>query len=95
MPASDSVDIIRLVNENSTCQTEWNRAKSLDLKFMKESRRKDFNLPKSKQRIESRQFYCLGSEGEEYVYICGNSLGPQPKAFNSIIMDESDTWAKQ
>ena len=38
---------------------------------------------------------CEGANGEEFVYICGNSLGPQPEGFNKIILDESETWGKQ
>lgn len=38
---------------------------------------------------------CLDSQGQEYVYICGNSLGPQPKRFNEVILEESKTWAQK
>ena len=39
--------------------------------------------------------YFVGKSDEEFVYICGNSLGPQPKSFNKFILAESETWANQ
>ena len=44
-----SVEINQLIKENSTCQEEWEKAKQLDVKFMKTSRREDFILPTSKK----------------------------------------------
>ena len=39
--------------------------------------------------------FLVASEGIELVYVCGNSLGPQPKRFTEIITAESDSWAKK
>ena len=46
----ETVEIIRLVqeNENVKCQEEWEMANKLDINFMKNSFKDDFNLPKSK-----------------------------------------------
>lgn len=43
-----SVEINRLVKENSACHEEWEKSKQFDAKFMKTSRRDDFILPTSK-----------------------------------------------
>ena len=32
--------------------------------------------------------------GHEFVYVCGNSLGPQPVSFKRIMDAEADIWAK-
>lgn len=45
----DSVEIIRVVKENAASLTEWEKAKNLDAKFMKQSLREDFHIPKSKK----------------------------------------------
>ena len=48
MSSEESVEIIRLVKENDASQVEWEKAKNLDAKFMKQSLREDYFIPKSK-----------------------------------------------
>ena len=43
--------------------------------------RKKFNIPKNQ-------------DGEELIYLCGNSLGLQPKVTSEYIKEEMDAWAK-
>ena len=45
--SSDSVEIVRLVKENGASHVEWEKVKNLDAKFMKQSLREDFFIPKS------------------------------------------------
>lgn len=95
---SQSLEILRIVKENSACHEEWRNSNKLDEEFMKDSLREEFLLPTSKESNVFKliiDIYCLGHDKEEFVYVCGNSLGPQPKSFNDIIMAESETWAKQ
>jgi kynureninase len=35
-----------------------------------------------------------GAGGEEQVYLCGNSLGLQPRATRQALLDELDSWAQ-
>lgn len=44
--------INQLVKENSASHVEWEKAKELDSKFMKQSLRDDFFIPKSKRALE-------------------------------------------
>ena len=46
--SSNSVEIMRLVKEKGACQIQWEMARKLDSKFMKQSVRDDFFIPKSK-----------------------------------------------
>lgn len=89
--------INQLVKENGASQVEWEKAKEMDKKFLKQSLRNDFFIPKSKKCRKLSCFFAqfLGQTEEEFVYICGNSLGPQPKSFNKFFFSESESWAQQ
>ena len=43
--------------------------------------RKEFHIP-------------LQKNGEEYIYMCGNSLGLQPKRTKEFLNQELEDWAK-
>lgn len=49
---SESLEILRIVKENSSSHAEWQNANDLDKEFMKSSLREDFLLPKSKNKYE-------------------------------------------
>ena len=48
MSTSDCVEIVRIVKSNEKSFEELKKAEELDLKFMENSLRNDFILPKSK-----------------------------------------------
>ena len=41
-----------------------------------------------------QQFYFPTIDGTEAIYLCGNSLGLQPKATRQIVNEELDAWAE-
>ena len=57
-------------------------AKSLDKKDSLKSYRKEFHYPKD-------------SNGNEFIYFCGNSLGLQPKKASEQIGKEFSIWSKK
>ena len=56
-------------------------AKVLDAKDELRKYRKEFHIP-------------LQKNGEEYIYMCGNSLGLQPKRTKKFLNQELEDWAK-
>ena len=56
-------------------------AKVLDAKDELRKYRKEFHVP-------------LQKNGEEYIYMCGNSLGLQPKRTKEFLNQELEDWAK-
>ena len=56
-------------------------AKQLDKEDALKSLRNEFHIPKDKN-------------GNELIYLCGNSLGLQPKRTKSFIDQELEDWAK-
>ena len=56
-------------------------AKVLDAKDELRKYRKEFHIP-------------LQKNGEEYIYMCGNSLGLQPKRTKEFLNQELEDWAK-
>lgn len=72
----------------------WKDAKKLDESFMKESFRNDFIMPRGKKGCRFSMIKILDDLGHEFVYVCGNSLGPQPVVFKRMIDAESEIWAK-
>jgi kynureninase len=50
--------------------------------------RQDFYIPTVRQVAPS------SSDDSECVYLCGNSLGLQPKRTQELITQELDVWAK-
>ncbi|MAO72245.1 MAG: kynureninase [Flavobacteriales bacterium] len=56
-------------------------AKGLDAKDELRKYRKEFHIP-------------LQKNGEEYIYMCGNSLGLQPKRTKEFLNQELEDWAK-
>mmetsp|Transcript_4943 Transcript_4943/g.8817 ORF Transcript_4943/g.8817 Transcript_4943/m.8817 type:complete len:486 (+) Transcript_4943:111-1568(+) len=62
--------------------------------------RKEFYFPKTseKERVQStepvKQSTVLGGSNEKHTtYLCGNSLGLQPKAAREYLLEEMDNWA--
>lgn len=45
-------------------------------------------------RFREKFFYPRLSNGEEVIYLCGNSLGLQPKKAGKFVAEEMDKWAK-
>ncbi len=70
-------------------------ARQLDNEFMKESFRADLIMPTGKEKHKICYLNLFVDNGQELVYVCGNSLGPQPKGFSEIVQAESEIWAKQ
>lgn len=56
-------------------------AQQLDAEDPLRKFRDEFHIPKNKK-------------GEDQVYLCGNSLGLQPKKTNKFIQEELDAWAQ-
>ena len=56
-------------------------AKQLDQKDPLSHLRKEFHIPKDK-------------DGNEWIYLTGNSLGLQPKITQQYIQQELEDWAK-
>ncbi len=56
-------------------------ARSLDKKDPLRKFRAEFNLP--------------GKNGKKYVYLCGNSLGLQPRSAKKFLLEELSDWASE
>ncbi len=65
---------------NTAFQKELEYALQLDKEDPLKEFRQEFHIPKQKN-------------GEEHIYLCGNSLGLQPKQTASFIHQELDDWA--
>jgi len=61
-------------------ENTFDRARKLDLADELSDFKDKFHIPKNK-------------EGKDKIYLCGNSLGLQPKSTKSIIEQELDDWA--
>lgn len=64
----------------SNYKTGLEFAKELDQNDPLSSYREQFHIPKDKQ-------------GNELIYLCGNSLGLQPKSTKNYINQELEDWA--
>jgi kynureninase len=60
---------------------------AVDLDSKSISYRSEFCVPLIKQ------LGCASSSEEEAVYLCGNSLGLQPKQTRTLLNEELDVWA--
>ena len=61
-------------------ENTFDRARKLDLADELSDFKDKFHIPKNK-------------EGKDKIYLCGNSLGLQPKSTKRIIEQELDDWA--
>mmetsp|Transcript_6833 Transcript_6833/g.7840 ORF Transcript_6833/g.7840 Transcript_6833/m.7840 type:complete len:469 (+) Transcript_6833:106-1512(+) len=52
--------------------------------------RQDFLFPK----VNTAPKFAVKSHGEETIYLCGNSLGLQPKRTREYVQEELDKWAE-
>ena len=59
------------------------------LKYAQEQDKKD-----SLQKYRSKFYIPTNDKGEELIYLCGNSLGLQPKTTKHYIQEVLDDWAK-
>ncbi|EGX49129.1 hypothetical protein AOL_s00079g1 [Orbilia oligospora ATCC 24927] len=55
--------------------------------------RDEFHIPKYPISQETRQ--TDETPGQQAIYLCGNSLGLQPKGTRALLLEELDVWADQ
>ncbi|KAK6502110.1 Kynureninase (L-kynurenine hydrolase) [Arthrobotrys conoides] len=55
--------------------------------------RDDFHIPKH-QNLQGPHV-AGGGSGSQAIYLCGNSLGLQPKGTRALLLEELDVWADQ
>ena len=67
-------------------------AQSQDAKDELRHLRSEFIIP-SKTNLRSRNLAKPGLSDDEGIYLCGNSLGLQPKAMQTYIQAQLDTWS--
>ncbi|KAJ1547983.1 hypothetical protein HK096_008000 [Nowakowskiella sp. JEL0078] len=56
--------------------------------------RKDFLIPKFANIVEESSELNSETLNQESVYLCGNSLGLQPKLTKDLLLEELDVWGK-
>ena len=67
-------------------------AKSQDTKDPLHHLRSEYVIP-SKANLKARKLAKPGLSNEDGIYFCGNSLGLQPKAMQTYIQAQLDTWS--
>lgn len=67
-------------------------AQSQDTKEPLRHLRDEYIIP-SKANLKARKLAKAGLSGEPGIYFCGNSLGLQPKAMQTYVQAQLDTWA--
>eukprot|EP00045_Choanoeca_perplexa_P013694 m.155985 g.155985 ORF g.155985 m.155985 type:complete len:456 (+) comp16428_c0_seq1:44-1411(+) len=85
-------DLLKLAKENGLDIMSKEFAALMDEADPLKRFRSEFNIPKNKDLTPTDT--TLVDPEEECVYLCGNSLGLQPKRTKTIVNQELDTWAK-
>eukprot|EP00051_Salpingoeca_urceolata_P027694 m.482812 g.482812 ORF g.482812 m.482812 type:complete len:521 (+) comp22671_c0_seq1:159-1721(+) len=68
-------------------------AKALDTQDKLSALRAEFNFPKNGQLLEADA--SLVEPEADCVYLCGNSLGLEPKETKTLVVEELDKWARR
>eukprot|EP00050_Salpingoeca_kvevrii_P004960 m.267047 g.267047 ORF g.267047 m.267047 type:complete len:489 (-) comp11068_c2_seq2:303-1769(-) len=92
MPAATET-IQELVKSKGLEVTNPKVAELLDAQDELADLRKEFHVPKNGDLLEVDK--SLVKEGDECIYLCGNSLGLEPTGTRKLITEELDKWARR